>query len=315
MLLFAPKELAVRLEKFAYVFGLSFVMVTFLSLAIIQDRSVPHKASASQASKTMQSDSDSVIAGKELVFDDDFNGTTLNGSHWTTCYDWRLPTETGCTNGGNFEEEWYTSNQVAVQNGDLVITAIKSPIDVSVQKQAKTFEYQSGMINTGSGSTNGTVKWAGAYGYYEARMKFQAGQGIWPAFWLLPINKQWPPEIDAMEFIGNKPNQVLQTVHWQDASGPEKSAAVISNATDYSGGWHTYGVDWEPNRIDWYIDGKLTRSYTGPNIPNTPMEIIINLAIGGLLPGSADKTTPFPNQLLVDFVRVYQTPSQARPHQ
>jgi beta-glucanase (GH16 family) len=281
----------------------------------VQDHSIPHVVIASRIGQTIPPNLNDPSVGKRLVFNDEFNSNTLNTSKWATCYDWRLPTETGCTNAGNFEQEWYADSQVQVQDGRLVITAKDNPIDVSVQKQAKTFAYQSGMIDSGRGSTNSPVRWAGTYGYYEARMKFQEGQGIWPAFWLLPVNKEWPPEIDVMEFIGSKPNQILQTVHWGDASSPQESVAVISSKTDYSGGWHTYGVDWEPNHINWYIDGKLTRSYTGPNIPDTPMEIIINLAIGGLLPGNADKTTVFPSQLSVDYVRVYQTPSQIRPHQ
>jgi beta-glucanase (GH16 family) len=306
----------VRLEKLAYLFGLVFVVAAFLGFAITQDRSVPTHANAAQASKQTQGvNSNSVISGRQLVFSDEFNGSTLDNGSWATCYDWRLPTESGCTNAGNSEQEWYTDNQVQVQNGNLVISATKSTTDVSVQHQAKTFNYQSGMINSGRGSTNSSVRWAGTYGYYETRMKFQKGQGIWPAFWLLPVDKEWPPEIDAMEFIGSKPSQILQTVHWQAAGTPQKSVAVISDEPDYSTGWHTYGVDWEPDHIDWYVDGKKTRSYTGPNIPNTPMEVIVNLAVGGLLPGNADKTTLFPSELWVDYVRVYQTPGQTRPHQ
>lgn len=306
-----------RLERFAYTAGLLFVAITFFSFAIIQDSNNPSNAvrGSSLAKQVIASSSSNVLKGKKLVFSDEFNGTALNSSKWATCYDWRLPNETGCTNAGNSEQEWYTDSQVRVQNGSLALTAIKSPVDVSVQRQAKTFNYRSGMINTGRGSTNSSVRWTGTYGYYETRMEFQKGQGIWPAFWLLPLNKQWPPEIDVMEFIGSKPNQILQTVHWQATDGPQKSSVVISNSTEYSDGWHTYGVDWEPNRIDWYIDGKLTRSYTGPNIPNTPMEVIINLAVGGLLPGNTTTATPFPNQLLVDYVRVYQTPDQAKPFQ
>lgn len=307
-----------RLEKLAYFFGVIFVVATFLGFAIAQDRTVPHTAAVSQAAKPSQTTlaaATAAISGKKLVFGDEFSGTKLNDGNWATCYDWRLPTETGCTNGGNFEQEWYTNSQVQVQSGNLVLTADQDPVDVSVQKQPKSFDYQSGMVNSGAGATNSSVRWVGTYGYFEAKMKFQKGQGIWPAFWLLPANKQWPPEIDAMEFIGSKPNQILQTVHWQVAGAPQKDSAVISGEKDYSVGWHTYGVDWEPDHIDWYIDGKKTRSYEGPNIPNTPMEIIIDLAVGGLLPGNVDKTTLFPSELWVDYVHVYQATSQARPHQ
>jgi beta-glucanase (GH16 family) len=303
----------VKAERITYIFGIVIVVGTFLFFASgVQSNNHPQPASPQLTANVVPY---SPVTGKKLVFSDEFNGSSLNSNNWATCYDWRRPSETGCTNNGNFEQEWYNDDQVKVADGQLNITTINDPIDVSVQNQAKTFEYRSGMVNTGSGSTNGTVRWAGTYGYYEARMKFQAGQGVWPAFWLLPVNKQWPPEIDVMEFLGNKPNEILQTLHWQANGQPQESSVVIKRAQDYSNSWHTYGVDWEPGKIDWYIDGKLTRSYVGPNIPDTPMEIIINLAIGGLLPGNANTTTPFPSQLQVDFVRVYQADAQIRPHQ
>lgn len=256
-----------------------------------------------------------MTANKKLVFSDEFNGTTLDSTKWATCYDWRRTTETGCTNHGNFEQEWYTPSQVGIEDGYLSLTAIKKPVDVAVQNQVKTFQYQSGMVSTGRGDTAGQLRWTGQYGYYEARIKVQGGQGIWPAFWLLPADREWPPEIDVMEFIGSKSHEILQTVHWPSADGPKKSDEIIKSDMDYSSDWHIYAVGWREDAIDWYIDGKLTRSFKGANIPNKPMEIILNLAVGGTLPGNADETTPFPNAMLVDYVRVYQSGDQVRPKQ
>ncbi len=301
-----------RLERLAYILSVVFVLGAFTFLADTAQGNGP-RAHAAATQTTAKPAPYSPTSGKKLVFDDEFNGSALNANDWVTCYDWRKPSETGCTNGGNFEQEWYDDDQLAVANGRLTITAIENPINVVVQNRAKTFTYRSGMINSGAGVTNGSVRWAGTYGFYEARMKFEAGQGIWPAFWLLPVNKAWPPEIDAMEAVGSKPNQILQTVHWQTKGQPQKSVSVISREKDYANEWHTYGVDWEPGRIDWYIDGQKTRSYSGPNVPDTPMEVIIDLAVGGLLPGNADPATPFPSELQVDYVRVYQSPSQIRP--
>src|SRR5262249_36815452 len=156
---------------------------------------------------------------------------------------------------------------------------------VVVQKQAKTFQYQSGMINSGKGSTNSPIRWASTYGYYEAKVKLQGGKGVWPAFWLLPTDRPWPPEIDIMELVGSKPNQILQTLHWQSKDGPQKNETIVSDNPDYTTDWHTYAIDWQSDRIDWYIDGKKTKTYTGPDVPSKPMEIILNLAMGGLLPG------------------------------
>ena len=282
--------------------GIPLVLGVVSAIAIFYGNT-SHQA-AKPASNTASA-VDTALKGKKLIFSDEFNGSTLNTSKWGTCYDWRLPSETGCTNDGNSEQEWYTPDQIQVLDGLLSITAIKQSIDVISQNKTKTFPYQSAMINTGRGGTDGHIRWAGTYGYYEARMKFGKGQGVWPAFWLLPTDKSWPPEIDIAEFIGGKPNEILQTVHWLEHSGPAQSSQTITSQ-DYSGGWHTYGVDWEPHRIDWYIDGVKTRSFSGPNVPNKPMEIILNLAMGGILPKNPDDSTPLPQELQVDYVHVYQ---------
>ena len=301
-----------KLERFVYWFGALFVVGTFWAFSVVfQDGA---QAPAIEAAKKVTTDTGGPINNKTLVFSDEFDKPVLDGTKWATCYDWRLPTEGGCTNHGNFEQEWYTEDQVNIIDGQLMLTAEEKPMDVAVQKQIKSFRYRSGMINSGSGATNAPVRWAGTYGYYEAKMKVQTGQGVWPAFWLLPIDREWPPEIDIMEFIGHKPGEILQTLHWPGEGGPQKSDVIVSGQKDYSADWHVYAVDWRPDGIDWYIDGKKTRSYIGPNIPHKPMEIILNLAVGGLLPGNADDTTPFPREVRVDYVRVYQSSEQARPH-
>lgn len=240
------------------------------------------------------------------VFSDDFSGTKLDATKWTTCYDWRLPTDSGCTNSGNFEQEWYMPQQVSVKNGAVMLTADKNPVTVSTRGGTQTFPYRSGMISTGRPNANGNVLWSATYGFYEARMKFDGGQGVWPAFWLLPIDRSWPPEIDIMEFLGNDPTHVLLTSHWKDAAGqPQKDSSVIAGP-DFTAGWHTYAVNWQPNSIQWYIDGVLKKSVTGVGVPDTPMEIILDLAVGGTLPGNATSATPFPRTMQVDYVHVYE---------
>lgn len=297
-----------KVEQIVYYSTAALVVGIFLFFVIVQDLGRP-------AQPTTVLETDKVVAGKKLVFGDEFDTQTLNSKNWTTCYDWRRPSETGCTNHGNFEQQWYIPEQVQVKDGFLVLTAQKKAVDAAVQDKVKSFAYVSGMVNSGSGDTGTNVRWAGTYGYYEAKIKFQKGQGVWPAFWLLPVDRTWPPEIDIMEFIGHKPDEILQTVHWQDGDKPAKSDVVIKGQQEYSDGWHTYAVDWRPDGIDWYIDGNKTRSYTGGNVPDKPMAIILNLAIGGLLPGNADETTQFPREMLVDYVRVYQSEDQIRPYQ
>lgn len=234
------------------------------------------------------------------VFSDDFNGNALDTTKWVTCYDWRPVGASGCTNGGNNEQEWYMPQQVAVHNGSVALTAIKDPITMGA-----VYPYRSGMISTGRQDSTSEVKWSGKYGYYEARMHFDGGQGVWPAFWLLPTDRSWPPEIDIMEMLGQHPNQVLLTTHWQDSNGQREKDSGSIQGSDFTKGWHTYAVNWQPQRIDWYVDGALKKTVTGKEVPNTRMEIILDLAVGGALPGNVDSTTPFPRTMQVDYVHVY----------
>jgi beta-glucanase (GH16 family) len=239
------------------------------------------------------------------AFSDDFNGTQLDTSKWSTCYDWRPAATNGCTNGGNNEQEWYLPQQVSLKNGSANLTATNQPITVNTQHGQKTYPYRSGMISTGRADTNSKVKWASKYGYFIARMKVNGGQGVWPAFWLLPANRVWPPEIDIMELLGSKPNNVLLTMHWQGANGPATNSSTITGP-DYTQGWHTYAVYWQPGIVNWYVDGTLKKSISGTNVPATPMEIIVDLAVGGTLPGNADSSTSFPRTAQIDYVKAYE---------
>lgn len=239
------------------------------------------------------------------VFDDEFNGTKLDSAKWVTCYDTFRPGDNGCTNAGNNEQEWYVPSQVSVNNGNATLSAVNQPVQAKGTAGGKTYQYQSGMISTGRADNTKQPKWSANYGYYVARLKYDGGQGVWPAFWLLPVDRSWPPEIDIMEHLGNTPDKLLLTTHWPSPEGPQKDGSAIKGP-DFTKGWHTYAVNWQPKRIDWYVDGVLKKTYSGAEVPTKAMEMILNLAIGGNLPGNADSTTPFPRSLLVDYVRVYE---------
>lgn len=239
------------------------------------------------------------------VFGDDFDAPRLDTGKWVTCYDWQEYAGQGCTNSGNDELEWYTPQQVEVKNGHVVLTAIQKPVTVQLNGQTKTFPYQSGMISTGRPTASENVKWSGRYGYFEAKIKFEGGKGVWPAFWLLPDNRMWPPEIDIMEFLGDRPDEILLNTHWVGPAGDRKEDPTTITGPDYTVDWHVYSVNWQPDRIEWFIDGVLQKTVTGEMVSHEPMEIILNLAVGGRLPGNPDSTTPFPRQMLIDYVNVY----------
>ena len=243
----------------------------------------------------------------KLLFSDEFNGITLDKSKWVTCYDWATPTPPGCTNFGNDESEWYASQQLSVVNGTLQIQAKRQDTPGSNKLGvAETYRYASGMISSGKGDPTSSAKWVNAYGYYEARMNVPDGKAIWPAFWLVPQGTEWPPEIDIMEIIGDKPNQVLNTYFWKDTQGQQaKDSLAYTAPKNLTNEWHTYGLDWQRHSITWYLDGKQIRSISSLNVPTEKMEMIINLAVGGRLPGYPDGTTPQLSTLKVDYVRVY----------
>jgi beta-glucanase (GH16 family) len=234
-----------------------------------------------------------------LVWSDEFNGTdgtSPDPTKWT--YD------IGNNGWGNNELENYTSNTANVQQkgGNLVITAIKTG----------TNSYTSARIRTQGLFDH-------LYGRVEARIKIPYGQGIWPAFWMLGndiATNPWPKcgEIDIMENIGKEPTTIHGTIHGPGYSGDHGIGSPFSfpNNQKFSDDFHIYAIEWEPTQIRFYVDDNLYATRTSTEIPagaswvyTHNFFIILNVAVGGGWPGNPDATTVFPQQMLVDYVRVY----------
>jgi hypothetical protein len=157
----------------------------------------------------------------------------------------------------------------------------------------------------------------------EARIKVPFGQGIWPAFWMLGDNigsVGWPScgEIDIMEYIGREPQTVYGTIHGPGYSGGASVGGSTTTRTDVADTFHVFAIEWETNRIRWFMDGYNYFTATPASIGGStwvfdhPHFLIMNVAVGGNWPGYPDETTVFPQQMLVDYVRVYTT-SNAPP--
>ncbi|MEE1610109.1 family 16 glycosylhydrolase [Microvirga sp. CF3016] len=249
------------------------------------------------------------LDGYSLTFSDEFNGSYLDTTTWNTKYWWG-----GRTLASNGELQYFAdrSTPVIQQNphldpfriaadpreagdGILTITARPSP-DTGL---TDGLPYVSGLINT-----HGTF--SQTYGYFEISAQVPAGQGLWPAFWLLPQSGNWPPEIDVLELLGHDPSTYYVGSHWTDTYGSHAFRTQgISTGIDLSQGFHTYGTMWTADAITYYLDGNEVYSMQTPAGMNEPMYLLAGLAVGGNWPGSPDGTTRFPAEFRIDSIRAW----------
>ena len=208
--------------------------------------------------------------------------------------------ETSRTLPANHELEYYSDPSVgedpfSITNGILNITASAA----ASGSNPYGLPYDSGVITT-------ATSFAQEYGYFEINAELPAGQGFWPAFWMLPADGSYSSELDVFEQLGNDPSTIYSTVH--DYQGPLSNLQVLS-VPNSSTGFHTYGVDWEPNTITFYEDGKAIASAQTPASMQKPMYMLLNLAVGGngSWPGAPASSSEFPNAFKVDWVHAYAT--------
>ncbi|HYQ04946.1 MAG TPA: glycoside hydrolase family 16 protein, partial [Polyangiaceae bacterium] len=231
----------------------------------------------------------------KLVWGDDFDGasgTAANSSNWA--YD----TGPNWYNGELQDYTSGTSNASLDGKGNLVIEA---------RKEAREGrEYTSARLKT-EGKKTFTL------GRFEGRMKLPYGQGMWPAFWMLGGNS-WPNtgEIDIMENLGREPSIAHGTMHGPGYSGADGPTALytLPGGAKFSDDFHVFAIEWEKSAIRWYVDGNLYSTKTPADISGKTWVydhgffIILNLAVGGDWPGAPDATTVFPQEMLIDYVRV-----------
>jgi beta-glucanase (GH16 family) len=253
-----------------------------------------------------------VITKKTLVMSEEFDVAGVpNPDLWS--YDIGLGPNPS-NPWGNFELQYYTdrTQNIIVENGNLKITARREQYMGSSYTSAR-------IISKG--------KYEKKYGRIEARIKLPRGKGLWPAFWMLGSNIQtgvenpdnsstlaWPAcgEIDIMEYLGNSPTKIFGTVHGPGYSGGESISKnfFLSNSR-FDTDFHVFGIEWDENKINFYVDDFLYHSVTPSDVPgdwvfNQPFYLILNIAVGGNLPGSPNAETPFPQSMLVDYIRIYE---------
>lgn len=247
------------------------------------------------------------IEGYSLAWSDEFDGSVVDEATWT------YELGDGCQKGpdlcgwGNNELQWYTNERknAQVRDGNLIIRAIQESTPVN------GYDYTSARMIT---KNKADFK----YGRMDIRAKLPKGQGLWPAIWMLPTENKfgiWPKsgEIDIMELIGSRPKEVLGTVHYGHDFWRFKSAYYELEEGDFSEDFHTFTLLWRENCLRFMVDGKLFGDAITPSVTlptgypfNEDFHFILNVAVGGNLPGNPDGTTRFPQEMVVDYVRVYQ---------
>ncbi|MBE9576769.1 glycoside hydrolase family 16 protein [Flavobacterium proteolyticum] len=234
-------------------------------------------------------------SNKKLVWEENFNGTQLNESVWN------YELGNGCPNlcgWGNNEAQIYTNTNHTLKNGFLIIEAKK---EGSV--------YSSTRITTKD-------KKQFQYGRIETRAQLPVGTGLWPAFWMLGANISnvgWPKcgEIDILEYVGKVPDMVFTSLHTQESHGNTINTKK-TKITNIEEGFHLYAIEWDKDKITFFIDDVLVYNFQ-PTVKNEntwpydqPFYFIINLAIGGNFGGPAIDNSIFPQDFIIDYIKVYQ---------
>jgi hypothetical protein len=218
----------------------------------------------------------------QLVFEEPFDGERLNRELWSVCY-WNE-----CTKPYAGQLQRYGPGGVYIEDRRLHLVA---------RPRDSTEPYESGMI-----SSDGALSFR--YGYVEVEAQVSDVPGVAAAFWLLPFDRVWPPEIDIFEVRGFEPNVVHFTHHWVDDGGDPASATRRKTGPDLSRKSHVYGLLWSADELIWYLDG-VERFRRTHQVPQVPMKMLATLAVGGDWAGPPVQHA-FPAKVRIDSIRLWQ---------
>lgn len=216
----------------------------------------------------------------KLTWHENFWGAELDTDRWNVLDDSR---------GDGERNQHYTPANIEVSEGTLKIHTKK--------EASEGFPYTSGAI-----TTKGKV--AFKYGKLEVKAKLPAGQGLLPAIWLWNNQGNEFPEIDIVELLGQQPGQLWNVIHYE-VNGKYGRDFTMTEHPDLTQDFHVYGIEWEPKKITFFVDGHPVFTST-EYIPNEDMYLFINTAVGGNWVGEPDGTTEFPAQMMIEWIRYYQ---------
>lgn len=249
-----------------------------------------------------KTDVELLLENRKLVFSQEFSNDAIDPAVWNTAYAW------GSDSVVNSEQQYYVDvanqpdfgiNPFSTNGYYLTISAMETPNDLLAQANAQP--YLSGALTTRG-------KFSFSYGYAEVRAKMPVGKGLWPGFWMLGEEfADRKPQLFVMENRGDNNSLVYHRYNFTDDTGTAQYSDLLKSAeSDYTIDFHTFGVDWQPGKLSFYVDGMLRHTLVNEGVASQEMYLILNLAVGGWFPDSPDATTPFPADFVVDYVRVYQ---------
>jgi len=242
------------------------------------------------------------LTGFELVFNENFDSGEINPEKWSTALRW------GPDVIVNNEEQYYVDilndpdfgyNPFRMGSNSLAIGANTTPAELIENANDQLFV--SGVLTTAD-------KFEFTHGIVEMRAQIPAGAGLFPQFWMLPDEfTGLRPQTFIMEARGDDPSTVFHTYKYQDADDNLQTPGTDqTQGDDFSAAFHTYALEWSPGELVFYIDGVEFHRIQSENIASQDMYLIINLAVGGFFAGSPDESTPFPTEMIIDHVRVFQ---------
>lgn len=232
------------------------------------------------------------VAGNwNQIFSDDFN--TLNTTVWTNGKYW--------WDGNSGTQTTFDPKNAATSGGTLNLTANHvAETDTNHVSQP----YNSGLLQTGGIQGVTSPGFSFTYGYVEIRTKIAPGQGMWSAFWMLPVSHQDGYELDVLEILGRDPTTYTAFDHAWPTFGTSVVDHLPFNTTS---DFHTYGVDWEPDHVTWFLDGTPVATYSDTAvIPQQAMYLLLNLDVGGDWAGPINGSSPATSAWSVDYVKVFQ---------
>lgn len=235
------------------------------------------------------------INAQQLIWSDEFEGALLDTSIWNYELGDGCPDLCGW---GNNERQLYTMKNHRLEDGKLIITA----------------KLEDGRYTSTRITTKGKKEFQ--YGRIEARAKLPIGHGIWPAFWMLGSNideARWPlcGEIDVLEYIGRDPDHVFTSLHTQDSHGNTINSKRTKKE-DIEDGFHHFAVDWTAEKMNFLLDGKIVYTFSPEERTEAiwpfdqPFYILVNMAIGGNFGGPEVDDSIFPQEYIIDYIRVYK---------